>query len=70
MTVTVPDGAEVWFEGNQNSETGTQRHYTSPPLEPGYDYSLNVKLTPPGGTARAVRLIVRAGSNLTFDLTK
>ena len=33
----------MWFEGNQNSQTGTRRDYTSPALEPGYTYALNVK---------------------------
>ena len=60
----VPDGTDVWFEGNQNSQTGTRRDYTSPALEPGYTYALNVKLTPPGGTTRAVRLHIHAGDNL------
>jgi uncharacterized protein (TIGR03000 family) len=70
VTVTVPDGAEVTFEGNVNSETGATRHYTSPALEPGYDYALNVKVTPPGGATRAVRLTVRAGDNVSVDLSK
>jgi uncharacterized protein (TIGR03000 family) len=70
VTVIVPEGSEVWFEGNMNSETGTRREYTSPALEPGYTYVLNVKLTPRGGTTRTVKLYVKAGDNLTFDLTK
>ena len=70
MTVLVPDGAEVAFEGNVNSETGKTRRYTSPALEPGYDYALNVKVTPPSGTTRPYRVIVRAGDDKTFDLTK
>jgi uncharacterized protein (TIGR03000 family) len=70
ITVIVPDGSDVWFEGNMNSQTGTRREYTSPALEPGYTYVLNVKLTPPGGTTRTVQLHIRAGDTLTFDLTK
>jgi uncharacterized protein (TIGR03000 family) len=70
VTVIVPDGADVWFEGNQNSQTGAKREYTSPALEPGYNYILNVRLTPPGGTAKEVKLYIKAGDNFTFDLTK
>lgn len=70
VAVVVPDGSEVAFEGSVNSETGSTRHYTSPALEVGYDYALNVKVTPPGGTTRPYRLIVRAGDTRAFDLTK
>jgi len=42
--VRVPEGARVFF-GNYEmaQQTGSMRHFSSPPLEPGYDYQYQVK---------------------------
>jgi uncharacterized protein (TIGR03000 family) len=43
ITVTVPQDAEVWFEGSPTSATGTVREYQSPPLAPGNRYAYEVR---------------------------
>jgi uncharacterized protein (TIGR03000 family) len=35
VTVAVPDGARVWFDGTPTTSTGPVREYVTPPLEPG-----------------------------------
>jgi uncharacterized protein (TIGR03000 family) len=43
ITAKVPDNAEVWFGDHRTSSTGPARTFESPPLEPGRDYSYNIK---------------------------
>jgi uncharacterized protein (TIGR03000 family) len=43
ITVQVPADAEIWFEGEKMSQTGTNRLFRSPPLEAGQNYSYEVK---------------------------
>jgi uncharacterized protein (TIGR03000 family) len=35
VTVIVPDGARVWFDGTATTFTGRVREYVTPPLAPG-----------------------------------
>ena len=44
VTVLVPDAnAQVWFEDGLTSQTGTQRMFHSPPLEPNRTFTYTVK---------------------------
>ncbi len=43
LIVTVPADAVVEIEGINNKQTGTERHYMSPALEPGKKYHYTVK---------------------------
>jgi uncharacterized protein (TIGR03000 family) len=43
ISVQTPPDAEIWFEGEKTSQTGTSRLFRSPPLEAGQNYSYDVK---------------------------
>jgi uncharacterized protein (TIGR03000 family) len=43
IDVRVPADAQIWFDGESTSQTGTERLFRSPPLQPGQDYSYEVK---------------------------
>jgi uncharacterized protein (TIGR03000 family) len=44
VNVFVPmPNAQVWFDGTQTSQQGTERTFHSPPLENGYNYSYTIK---------------------------
>jgi uncharacterized protein (TIGR03000 family) len=42
IAVRVPANAEIWFDGSKTSQTGQVRLFTTPPLEPGHEYSYEV----------------------------
>jgi uncharacterized protein (TIGR03000 family) len=42
ITIIVPAGAEIFFDGKPTLQKGTQRVYRSPPLPPGYTYYYTV----------------------------
>jgi uncharacterized protein (TIGR03000 family) len=44
ISLAVPADAQVWFDGNPTRQTGTLRHYTSPPLTPGPTYTYTVRV--------------------------
>jgi uncharacterized protein (TIGR03000 family) len=70
ITLMVPDGAEVWFEGQKTTATGSVREYRSPPLEPGsrYKYEIRVVWRHKGEDIRQTRnLIVTAGGTFVED---
>jgi uncharacterized protein (TIGR03000 family) len=43
ITLKVPADAEVFFDGHKTSATGTVRQFDSPPLEPGYRYTYQLR---------------------------
>jgi uncharacterized protein (TIGR03000 family) len=43
VTVTVPAGAQLWFDGTPTTSTGSVREFNSPPLTPGHRYSYEVQ---------------------------
>jgi uncharacterized protein (TIGR03000 family) len=43
INVRVPADAKVWFEGKETRQQGSTRSFTSPALEPGQEYSYQVK---------------------------
>jgi uncharacterized protein (TIGR03000 family) len=43
VTVTVPAGARVWFDGSATTSTGSVREFESPPLKPGKRYTYAIK---------------------------
>jgi uncharacterized protein (TIGR03000 family) len=70
ITVSVPEGAEVWFEGRKTAQQGPTRHFITPPLAPErwYTYHLEVRYPGAGSTAvRAQTLTVRAGNCVNLD---
>ena len=71
LEVRVPDGAEIWIEGDKTSMTGTMRRFTSPALEPGksYTYDVKAKWTDSSGkeVERTRTVKVAAGARVGVD---
>jgi uncharacterized protein (TIGR03000 family) len=66
VTVLVPEGAELSFDGKETEKADGSRVYTSPPLEPGKTVNLAIK-TRANGSAREMQLPIRAGDKITVD---
>jgi len=51
IQVRVPNNAEVLFEGERTSQTGAERRFISPPLQPGktFTYDIRARWTGPDG---------------------
>lgn len=45
IELTVPADAQVWFNGQVTTQTGTTRRFVTPPLNPEGDYSYEVKVS-------------------------
>ena len=43
VTVNVPAGTQLWFDGKATTTTGSVRLFDSPPLTPGSRYSYEVR---------------------------
>jgi uncharacterized protein (TIGR03000 family) len=43
LTLVVPEGTELWFNGTKISTTGTKREFVTPPLTPGKDFIYEIK---------------------------
>lgn len=73
LHVTVPDPfAQVFFDGQPTSGTGFQRVFTTPPLQPGenYSYRITVVWNYNGRPVSEERMqAVAAGQSLTVDFT-
>jgi uncharacterized protein (TIGR03000 family) len=70
IEVRVPQDAQVWFDGDPTQQRGTDRLFSSPPLEPGKRYHYDVKARWHDGD-RAVEktrtVHVEAGRHVTVD---
>lgn len=72
INVRVPADAEVWFQGQRMTPTGTLRHFYSPPLTADTDFQYEVRaLWSRSGEPVSVNrtVSVRAGEHLEVDLT-
>jgi uncharacterized protein (TIGR03000 family) len=70
IDVRVPPDAEIWFEGAKTQSTGMFREFVSPALEPGQDYTYQVRARwmENGQEVNKDReLRVRAGNQLALD---
>jgi uncharacterized protein (TIGR03000 family) len=72
IDVRVPaEGAEVWFEGVLMKQTGMERHFVTPELEPGSVYTMEIRVrwNDAGGKqqTRTERIDVRAGALQAVD---
>jgi uncharacterized protein (TIGR03000 family) len=45
VEVTVPEAANVWFDGSPTTTAGTVRNFQTPPLLAGRQYSYEVRAT-------------------------
>jgi uncharacterized protein (TIGR03000 family) len=67
IRLRVPEGAEVWFDGTPTLQTGGDRSFVSPPLDPGrtYLYIVRVRWADGGGTVEKTRTVrFRAGDQI------
>ena len=39
----MPADAEIWFEGDKTSQTGTSRTFVSPALQPGRNFTYDIR---------------------------
>jgi uncharacterized protein (TIGR03000 family) len=72
ITIRVPAGAKVWFDGEPTTRTGTTREFVSPLLEPGRDYHYEVRAQwqdGEGTVERTRRLSFRAGDTIGLDFS-
>jgi uncharacterized protein (TIGR03000 family) len=69
LTVRVPEGASVAFNGTASDQTGTTRVYTTPPIGPGAEMRVSVKVTGVRNPS-TVTLRLRAGEKVTLELTR
>jgi uncharacterized protein (TIGR03000 family) len=75
VIVHVPEGAELWFDGHQTAQTGTERTFTTPALEKGtsYHYEVKARWTRDGKAVEdSQRVQVYAGGSIsvTFPRSK
>jgi uncharacterized protein (TIGR03000 family) len=43
IAVRVPPNADIWFDGEKTNQKGTVRQFETPALDPGHDYSYEVR---------------------------
>jgi len=70
VTVEVPDGAEVWFGDVRMAQTGSVRQFVSPSLNPGMEYSYDIRARwMEGGSIveRSRHVTIHAGDQITVD---
>jgi uncharacterized protein (TIGR03000 family) len=66
VTVMVPDGAQVWFDGTQTDKREGARVFTSAPIEAGQAMRVSVKISWAGNT-REMQLSMQSGDIMTID---
>jgi len=70
LTLRVPSSAELWFNGKKAElQTGIVRPFATPELEPGWDYSYDIRVRwlQNGREVEQTRhVIVRAGDRVTL----
>jgi uncharacterized protein (TIGR03000 family) len=72
VTVIVPLDAEVYFDGSPTTQTGSERQFTTPPLEKGQNYSYQIRASwdADGDTvSRTKKVFVQAGADVRVDFT-
>lgn len=73
IDLRVPADAQVWFDGDSTNQRGTNRVFTSPPLDPGkaYHYDVKARWTENGRPVEKTRRVdVRAGQHTTVDFAR
>jgi uncharacterized protein (TIGR03000 family) len=69
VTVIVPAGAQVWFNGTEDTTSGPNRVFTSSVLQPGQTVVLSIK-TRVNGSATEMELPITAGDKMSVDLSR
>lgn len=74
LQLTVPENAEVYFDGAKTSQTGTTREFTSPALSPGQRYAYKISVRYPGPDGQPVndtrQIFVRPNDWFSVDFTR
>ena len=73
INIRVPTDAKVWFDGQSTRQQGTFRQFVSPPIQPGRDYTYDIKAewNDNGKTVTKKKTVtVHAGERLTLDMLK
>jgi uncharacterized protein (TIGR03000 family) len=73
VVAEVPADARLWFDGHPTTQTGTERTFTTPPLEPGRDYHYDVRArwTQDGKTVeQSQRVRVFSGARMAVSFPK
>ena len=73
IRMQVPSGARVWLEGKETSQSGADRMFVSPSLEPGYEYVYHIRVqwTQNGKTVERNREVtVHAGDFISLNMAK
>ena len=70
LQLVVPQNAEVVFNGDTTTQTGTLREFVSPPLTPGklFDYTIIVRSTNAEGKAVTDRRVIHVRANDWFRI--
>jgi uncharacterized protein (TIGR03000 family) len=72
IIIHVPAGARIWFDGQETTQTGSERVFISPPLDPGRDFAYELRVQWHDGdrlVERTRHLTVRAGDHIGLDYT-
>jgi uncharacterized protein (TIGR03000 family) len=72
VRIRVPEGARLWVDGQATKQTGSQREFETPPLQPGstYQYSIKAQWSKDGQTVeRTLPVRVRANRTTAVDFT-
>ncbi len=73
LTIVVPEGTELWFNGTKTSVTGTKREFVTPALTPGKDFTYEIKArwTDNGRPVEQTQSVqVQANSYKVVDFTR
>jgi uncharacterized protein (TIGR03000 family) len=74
VTVVVPESASVFFDGSATTQTGTQRQFVTPPLQPGrnFYYDIEARWTAQDGTTvdQTRHVLVTAAANIQVNFVK
>jgi uncharacterized protein (TIGR03000 family) len=73
VRVLVPANAEIWFDGDKTSQTGSVREFVSPPLTPATDfaYEIRARWLENGKVVDQTRTVtVRGGALTVVDFTQ
>lgn len=70
LQLVVPQNAEVLFNGDTTTQTGTVREFVSPPLTPGksYDYAITVRRLDADGKSLSDRRVIHVHANDWFRI--
>ncbi len=74
IQLIVPENAAVWVDDQKMTQTGTEREFVSPPLDPGKTYTWSVRVRWTNAEGKVVDetrpIDVRANDWWTVDFTK